>query len=330
LAVDQSVVGPSGDLPGELRLSAEEIAEPAADLRRELGSVAVDQALAVEPTVTESARDVDGARPDRIDNVAGTPDEVGFDSIRIGAPADELTDDDSPAGPMTEDEQQDAIAYGRACVATAREDFVVTGDPEGRIDNWMPQGMNSRDLQGTCAISTAAQQANEIGIPVTQDEVLETALRLNLCDEQGSIKIENYPAIMGAVGARCDRLSTCSVDELATLVEQNVDGDRQHSVAIHAPGSFTSWFDPGAVEYGVLKDLGIPEHPTKQDINHMVSMTGVVRSDAEGDDNLLGFLVNDPVRGPAMTVDPEALVRGWEEHHGLVMVVSRPVPNAEV
>jgi hypothetical protein len=288
-----------------------------ADVHWERGELVVDRLVAERPLSVER---ID--RQLRHYETEPRADTTAVDDTRISAPASPPDHRYEP--PMSEDQQQEIAAMAPLRVGKASEDFSVRGDPMGRIDDWQVQGHNSQRLVQTCAIATATQQANEVGIRVTQDDVLDTAMRLKLCDEEGAVKLGDYRALMTALGAHCKVLSGGSVESLASLVEHNVRDDRRHSVAITTNGTFASGYDPIAEEQDILVVYGIEDRPTAKDVNHAMCLTGVVRSDADDNHDVLGFLANDPARGPAITVDAEAMRLGWQEINGHVMFVSRP------
>ena len=191
-------------------------------------------------------------------------------------------------------------------------EYVVSGDPEGcrRFDHH--QGENSLGFEGTCGLCSVQDIANQYGLPITEDEIVQFAAAHHLCDTHGTpddcggTTIDTQAQLLADMGIMAMPQKGMSVEQLASTFEEG------HKIIIEV--------NAGILFQGVLPDdicaRAVGKNP--HEANHAIVVTGIVRDPQTG--AVVGIYVNDsgyPL--PVQFISVENLQQGWVQTGGAAL-----------
>ncbi|GAA4410459.1 hypothetical protein ACFQV2_03480 [Actinokineospora soli] len=198
----------------------------------------------------------------------------------------------------------------RGWVGPPAEDPIGTGGPDDPLRNWVPQGRNDYGFQATCWAGTMHSMLNSVGMPTTQNEIVRAAddrflftVHVQKPELSGELHLAHERAVLAALGVQSEQRARCSVDEVVDLVEQG------HAVAVHVSGEFLINADDD-------RRAGTEWKPGS--IDHSIHLLRTVYMN----NDLVGFIANDPTYRPGAIVDIEAFEAAWRKRS--LLVVRRP------
>ncbi len=187
---------------------------------------------------------------------------------------------------------------------TQGHEFEVSGDPEGCRHFAHHQGENSLHFEGTCGLCSVQDIANQYGLPITEDEMVQFAAAHHLCETHGAAEdcggttLETQTQLLADMGIMAMPHKSMSVEELASTFEKG------HKVIIEV--------NAGVLFQGVLPEdvcaRAVGSNPSEA--NHAIVVTGIVRDPQTGE--VVGIYINDtgaPL--PAQFISVDHLQQGW-------------------
>lgn len=143
-------------------------------------------------------------------------------------------------------------------------ELISVGDVDKAKDCWHEQGDNENLMQGTCGLASLAASLRMLGLQVTENEVVDYAVKNQLCDQEGGTTVIDQVKILNHFGVPAHY-------DLITSNAQVADAIAHGQTVLVAVNAGSLWREELA---GQITPEKIAEHTGNGRPNHMIEVVG--------------------------------------------------------